>query len=300
MSSARPAAPASRCAARCWPTAVPIVPVVRDAAKWARQRARIADLTDAARLRERCADADRIVCCAHARHAARGDRGSATGRALRLPRQHAQIHPLAGRARQRRAGGRGGVPRPPAAPASCCIPTMIYGAAGRGQCAAPRRPAAPAAGRAAAGRRPGAGAADPPGRRDARDPRRAGSRLARAARAGDRRPRRPAPTPISCAPSPRAAGLRRAAHRPASRRAADRAALPTALRYVPCLPRIRAAEIRRLLEDKAFRRAPDDRRRWAFGRSRCRKGLRAPSRAHSEDLEHDADHQPHRRVPSAR
>lgn len=46
---------------------VPIVPMVRDAAKW--PGACVADLTDAARLREALHDARRIVCCAHARYA---------------------------------------------------------------------------------------------------------------------------------------------------------------------------------------------------------------------------------------
>ena len=51
-----------------------IVPVVRDAAKWAATGievpVRIADLTDQPRLRNALADATRIVSCAHARHAA--------------------------------------------------------------------------------------------------------------------------------------------------------------------------------------------------------------------------------------
>ena len=46
---------------------VPVVPLVRDAAKW--PGGRVADLTDAARLREALHDARRIVCCAHARYA---------------------------------------------------------------------------------------------------------------------------------------------------------------------------------------------------------------------------------------
>ena len=50
------------------------VPVVRDAAKWAATSievpARIADITDPPRLRDALADATRVLCCAHARHAA--------------------------------------------------------------------------------------------------------------------------------------------------------------------------------------------------------------------------------------
>jgi uncharacterized protein YbjT (DUF2867 family) len=52
---------------------VPVVPIVRDAAKWAATgidaAPRIADLTDHAALRSVLADATHIVCCAHARHA---------------------------------------------------------------------------------------------------------------------------------------------------------------------------------------------------------------------------------------
>ena len=51
-----------------------LVPVVRDAAKWAATGievpARIADITDPPRLRDALADATQIVSCAHARHAA--------------------------------------------------------------------------------------------------------------------------------------------------------------------------------------------------------------------------------------
>lgn len=49
---------------------VSVVPIVRDPAKWTMQAApRIADLTDPATLHAALADATRIVCCAHARHA---------------------------------------------------------------------------------------------------------------------------------------------------------------------------------------------------------------------------------------
>src|SRR3954469_23536756 len=53
--------------------AVPVVPVVRNATKWAATSIdatpRIADLTEPAGLRHALADAVCIVCCAHARHA---------------------------------------------------------------------------------------------------------------------------------------------------------------------------------------------------------------------------------------
>ena len=53
---------------------LPVVPVVRSAARWRSGEVslapRLADLTDAAALRAALADAARIVCCAHARHAA--------------------------------------------------------------------------------------------------------------------------------------------------------------------------------------------------------------------------------------
>src|SRR5689334_7334382 len=53
---------------------VALVPVVRDPAKWQAAgiavTARLADLTDAARLHDALHDATHIVSCAHARHAA--------------------------------------------------------------------------------------------------------------------------------------------------------------------------------------------------------------------------------------
>ncbi len=52
---------------------VPLIPVVRNAEKWAATRItmppRTADLTDPTALRSALADATHIVCCAHARHA---------------------------------------------------------------------------------------------------------------------------------------------------------------------------------------------------------------------------------------
>ena len=143
----------------------------------------------------------RIVCCAHARHAravidaaptaARFVFLGSTRKFTSWPDAHGD-GVLAGESAFL-ASGRSGV---------MLHPTMIYGARGRGQRPASRRPAATAADRAAARRRQGAGAADPPGRRHPRDPRRTGAPLGRAAVAGDRRARPPCPTPISCAPSP--------------------------------------------------------------------------------------------------
>jgi nucleoside-diphosphate-sugar epimerase len=49
---------------------VPIVPVVRDVAKWSGIAPRVADVTDPAQLRDALRGATRVVCCAHARHAA--------------------------------------------------------------------------------------------------------------------------------------------------------------------------------------------------------------------------------------
>ena len=61
-----------------------------------------------------------VVSCAHARHIPAILAAAAAGRALRRPRQHPQVHPLAGRARQRRAGRRARACSAPGAPACCC------------------------------------------------------------------------------------------------------------------------------------------------------------------------------------
>jgi nucleoside-diphosphate-sugar epimerase len=109
------------------------VPVVRDAAKWTSTgigaAARIADLTDAARLRDALADATQIVCCAHARHvpavvaAAPPDARfvflGSTRKFTRWPDAHGN-GVLAGEAAFL-ASGRSGV---------MLHPTMIYGAQG--------------------------------------------------------------------------------------------------------------------------------------------------------------------------
>ncbi len=110
-----------------------VVPVVRDAAKWAASglagRPRVADLHDAAALRGALADATRLVSCAHARHigaiiaaAPAGARfvflGS-TRKFTRWPDEHGN-GVLAGEAALM-ASGRAGV---------MLHPTMIYGAQG--------------------------------------------------------------------------------------------------------------------------------------------------------------------------
>jgi uncharacterized protein YbjT (DUF2867 family) len=113
--------------------AVPLVPVVRNAAKWAATgisvTPRIADLTDPGALRSALNDATRIVCCAHARHAravidaapadARLVLLGSTRKFTRWPDDHGS-GVIAGEAAFL-ASGRSGV---------MLHPTMIYGAQG--------------------------------------------------------------------------------------------------------------------------------------------------------------------------
>ena len=112
---------------------VPFVPVVRNAAKWAATgigvAARIADLADAgAPARSTCRrHADRQL--RPRAPCPRRARCRTIGCALRLPGQHAQVHPLARRARQRRAGGRGAF-LASGRSGVMLHPTMIYGAQG--------------------------------------------------------------------------------------------------------------------------------------------------------------------------
>ena len=212
------------------------VPVVRDAAKWAATGievpARIADLTDPPRLRNALADATRIVSCAHARHAASVLAAAPARRAVHLPRQHAQVHALARCTRQRRAGRRGGVPR--LRPFRChAAPHDDLRRSGRGQRAATRRSAAPAAVCAVARRRRGVGAADPPGRRDAGDLRCAATRVEWTACAGDRRADPPALRRLHtrCRCRQRTA---RAANRRAARRSPDGAGPHSSVTFRSC------------------------------------------------------------------
>jgi nucleoside-diphosphate-sugar epimerase len=112
---------------------VAVVPVVRDAAKWRGSgidvAPRIADLGDAAALAAALGDAQRVVCCAHARFAPAVLAATASGvrhvflgstrKFTRWPDQHAN-GVLAGEAAFV-ASGRSGV---------MLHPTMIYGAQG--------------------------------------------------------------------------------------------------------------------------------------------------------------------------
>ena len=89
----------------------------------------IADLGDPAALHSALESATHIVCCAHAHHAGVVIEAAPRRCTPDLPRQHPQIHQMAGRTRSRRAGrrlaflasGRSGV---------MLHPTMIYGAQG--------------------------------------------------------------------------------------------------------------------------------------------------------------------------
>ena len=110
-----------------------VVPVVRDAGKWAACgfaiAPRVTDLTDPRRLAEALADATHVVCCAHARHAARVIAAAPEGARLvflgstrkftRWPDEHGD-GVRAGEAAFL-ASGRSGV---------MLHPTMIYGAQG--------------------------------------------------------------------------------------------------------------------------------------------------------------------------
>ncbi|MDE2583150.1 MAG: NAD(P)H-binding protein [Rhodospirillales bacterium] len=112
---------------------VPVVAVVRSPARWAASglsaHVRTAELADAAALRGALAGAGRIVCCAHARHAAAVLAAApptarfvflgSTRKFTRWPDAHAE-GVLAGE-HAFRAAGRSGV---------MLHPTMIYGAAG--------------------------------------------------------------------------------------------------------------------------------------------------------------------------
>ena len=171
-----------------------LVPVVRDAAKWAatgiKVPARIADITDPPRLRDALADATQIVSCAHARYAATVLAAApaearfvflgSTRKFTRWPDAHGN-GVLAGEAAFL-ASGRSGV---------MLHPTMIYGAQGEDnvqRLAALLRwlPFVPLPGGGAAG------ATDPPGRRDTRNLCCTAARMGRASCFGNRRADPPA------------------------------------------------------------------------------------------------------------
>lgn len=239
-------------------TGVPVVPVVRDAARWAATGLpgdpRLADLADAAALRTALADATRIVSTAHARHATAilaaappdGVRRlvflGSTRKFTRWPDAHGR-GVLAGEAALL-ASGRPGI---------MLHPTMIYGAAGennvRRLAALLRRvPLVPLPGGGAAG-------VQPVHQDD----------VTRAVLAALELPPAPPETLVLPGPVPlpyadfvravaRAAGL--APPRIIPVPALPLRVLAPLLGFVPGFPAIGADEIRRLCEDKSFDPAP--------------------------------------------
>ncbi|HUZ63518.1 MAG TPA: NAD(P)H-binding protein [Acetobacteraceae bacterium] len=235
---------------------VPVIPVVRDAAKWRVVGLpcppRIADLTDAAALAAALVDATRIASAAHARHApailaaapalARIVLLGSTRKFSRWPDAHGE-GVKAGEAALLGSGR----------PGMILHPTMIYGAEGednvqRLAALLRRLPVVPL---------PGAGRAlVQPIHQD--DVTRA---VCAALDLPDLAPRAlviAGPAPLSYADFTRAvaaaAGLRPPRILPIPAAPLMAAARLAAL--LPFLPRIRPAEIRRLLEDKAFDIAP--------------------------------------------
>jgi uncharacterized protein YbjT (DUF2867 family) len=227
---------------------VPVVPIVRDPAKWAGVAPRVANLTDAMRLRSVLGDATHVVCCAHARHAAavidavpREARlillGS-TRKFTQWPDAHGN-GVLAGEAAFL-GSGRSGV---------MLHPTMIYGAQGednvqRLAALLRRLPIVPL----------------PDGGRALVQPIHQDD-VTRAIRAGLQRAWEGPQSVVIAGPKPlpyadfvravaAAAGLR--PPRIVGIPAGPLMALAGILRYIPVMPRIRPAEIRRLLEDKSF------------------------------------------------
>ena len=228
---------------------MPVVPVVRDPARWSGPEwPRVAELADKAGLAACLADARRIVCCAHARHAPSVLRAApadarfvflgSTRKFTRWPDAHGR-GVLAGEAAFR-ASGRSGV---------MLHPTMIYGAAGEDNV---RRLAAllrrlplvplPEGGRALV----------QPIHQD--DLTRCIRVALEIAWTGPESLVVAGPEPVSYAGFIRAvaeaAGLPRPRLVPLPAWLMVAAALPT--RALPLLPTIRPAEVRRLLEDKAF------------------------------------------------
>jgi nucleoside-diphosphate-sugar epimerase len=233
-----------------------VVPVVRDAGKWAAvglpAAPRLADLRDPAALRDALAGATAVISCAHARHApaviaaappdARLFFLGSTRKFTRWPDDHGN-GVLAGEAAFR-ASGRCGV---------MLHPTMIYGAQGENNvqrlAAVIRRlPVVPL----------------PNGGRALVQPVHQDDVTAAVLAALDRAWAGPeslviaGPSPVAYADFVRA--LAAAAGLPPPRIVAVPAGLLIAaawiLRPVPFLPDIEPAEIRRLLEDKAFDIAP--------------------------------------------
>ena len=231
---------------------VSLVPVVRDPAKWRLAGiavpARLADLTDAARLRDALRDATHIVSCAHARHtaavlaAAPSDARfvflGSTRKFTRWPDAHGN-GVLAGEAAFVTSGRSG----------MMLHPTMIYGAQGednvqRLAAMLRRLPIVPL---------PGGGSAlvQPIHQDD----------VTRAIRAALDRAWQGPNTLVIAGPAPLPyADFVRAVARASGRRQPRIVALPAGglmtiagiLRYIPLLPGIDPAEVRRLLEDKSF------------------------------------------------
>jgi uncharacterized protein YbjT (DUF2867 family) len=231
---------------------VSLVPVVRDPAKWRSAGmavpARLADLTDAARLRDALRDATHIVSCAHARHtaavlaAAPSDARfvflGSTRKFTRWPDAHGN-GVLAGEAAFVTSGRSG----------MMLHPTMIYGAQGednvqRLAAMLRRLPIVPL---------PGGGSAlvQPIHQDD----------VTRAIRAALDRAWQGPNTLVIAGPAPLPyADFVRAVARASGRRQPRIVALPAGglmtiagiLRYIPLLPGIDPAEVRRLLEDKSF------------------------------------------------
>lgn len=232
---------------------IPIVPVIRDAAKWTDPAAppRVADLTDPAALRAALADAGRIASCAHARHipailaaapaSARFVFLGSTRKFTQWPDAHGN-GVLAGEAAFL-SSGRTGV---------LLHPTMIYGASGennvRRLAALIRRlPVLPLPG--------GGRSLVQPIHQD--DVTRCILAALERAWDGPRSLVIAGPTPVSYADFVRAvarADGRAARILPCP--ALPLIALAALTRALPFLPRIEPAEIRRLLEDKAFDIAP--------------------------------------------
>jgi uncharacterized protein YbjT (DUF2867 family) len=227
-------------------------PVVRNAAKWAATgigvAARIADLADAAHLRDALADATRIVSCAHARHAADvltaappGARfvflGS-TRKFTNWPDAHG--NGVAAGEAAFFASGRSGV---------MLHPTMIYGAQGednvqRLAVLLRRLPFVPLP--------DGGTALVQPIHQD--DVTRAIRAALDVARDGAHSLVIAGPSPLPYADFVRAIAVASGQRPPRIVRlpAGALMALTGILRYIPFLPRVRPAEIRRLMEDKSF------------------------------------------------
>ncbi len=229
-----------------------LVPVVRNAAKWAATGievpVRIADLTDQPRLRNALADATRIVSCAHARHAASVLAATpanaqfiflgSTRKFTRWPDAHGN-GVLAGEAAFL-ASGRSGV---------MLHPTMIYGAQGednvqRLAALLRRLPFVPL---------PDGGAAlVQPIHQD--DVTRAICAALQREWNGPHALVIAGPTPLPYADFIRAVAAASGQRPPriVAVPAGPLMALARLFCYIPFLPRVRPAEIRRLMEDKSF------------------------------------------------